>query len=142
MLLCSSCSKPLSRGGSKHCSNKCQADFAYSTYIAAWKAGQLDGNRGIKAKNLSGHLRRYLLTKFGEACTQCGWDERNIATGRVPLEIDHIDGNSENNHEANLRLLCPNCHALTPGFRNLNKGNGRKWRRDKYIRNHATLAQR
>jgi 5-methylcytosine-specific restriction endonuclease McrA len=54
-------------------------------------------------------------------------------TGRIPLEIDHIDGDSGHNTEGNLRLLCPNCHSLTPSYRNLNKGNGRLWRREKYV---------
>ena len=58
-------------------------------------------------------------------------------TGHVPLEIDHIDGDAENNIETNLRVLCPNCHSLTPHFRNLNKGKGRKWRMKKYIKNHV-----
>lgn len=75
------------------------------------------------------------MEKFGEKCSMCLWSKRHEVTGKVPLEIDHIDGNSENNSETNLRLLCPNCHALTPHFKNLNKGNGRSWRKNKYIKN-------
>jgi Zn finger protein HypA/HybF involved in hydrogenase expression len=40
----------------------------------------------------------------------------------IPLELDHIDGNSSNNALQNLRLLCPNCHALTPTYRGKNQG--------------------
>jgi len=58
----------------------------------------------------------------------CGWSKKNRFSNRIALEIDHVDGNSENNIESNLRLLCPNCHSLTPYFKNLNKGNGREWR--------------
>lgn len=38
----------------------------------------------------------------------------------IPLELDHIDGNHVNNNLSNLRLLCPNCHALTPNYRGKN----------------------
>ena len=37
--------------------------------------------------------------------------------GEVPLQLDHKDGNKDNNNLRNLRLLCPNCHALTPQYR-------------------------
>ncbi len=46
--------------------------------------------------------------------------------------MNHIDGNSENNKEKNLELLCPNCHSLTPNFKGLNKGNGRHSRMLRY----------
>lgn len=36
--------------------------------------------------------------------------------------MDHIDGNTENNDKSNLRLLCCNCHALTPTYKGKNIG--------------------
>ncbi len=136
MRYCLECRKELNkRQQIKFCSNKCQGDFQYNLYILKWKNGKVDGNRGIKTRNISGFLKRFLLEKFNNKCSSCGWNKRHPITEVAPLEIDHIDGNAENNKENNLRLLCPNCHALTPYFKNLNKGKGRKWRVDKYIKN-------
>jgi hypothetical protein len=129
---CIECKKPTKRSSYKYCSNKCQSLHQYKEYIEKWKQGVVNGSRGVNAKNISRHLKRFLTEKYGEKCSVCGWKKRHLITNSVPLEIDHTDGNSENNDEKNLRLLCPNCHALTPSFRNLNKGNGRKWRK-KYI---------
>ena len=91
-------------------------------------------------KNLSCHVTRYLREKYANGCALCGWNAIRIVTGKIPLEIDHIDGNPDNNSENSLRVICPNCHSLTATFRNLNKGKGRSWRREKYRKN-AALAQ-
>ncbi|HET9096804.1 MAG TPA: HNH endonuclease signature motif containing protein [Candidatus Baltobacteraceae bacterium] len=64
----------------------------------------------------------------------CGWGERNVRTGRVPLHVDHIDGNARNNRPENLRLLCPNHHALTETYGNANRRNGRAGRRARYLK--------
>jgi hypothetical protein len=51
-------------------------------------------------------------------CSGCGLAQWLGAA--IPLELDHIDGDVENNAISNLRLLCPNCHALTPTYRGRN----------------------
>jgi hypothetical protein len=128
MKKCKNCSAILKTHQYKYCSNRCQIDFQYKTYIAKWKQDCAKGGKGIATKNISRHLKKYLIEHFGEKCSICGWDRRHPLTKKVPLEVDHINGDAENNHIKNLRLICPNCHALTPHFRNLNKGNGRTWR--------------
>lgn len=50
----------------------------------------------------------------------------------VPLVMDHIDGNSEDDSYSNLRLICGNCDMLLPTYKSKNIGNGRKYRRDRY----------
>ena len=53
-------------------------------------------------------------------CELCGWCEVSI-DGRIPLELDHINGVHNDNRLENLRVLCPNCHSLQPTHRGRNK---------------------
>lgn len=74
----------------------------------------------------------YLIDKFGNKCMNCGWGIKNEYTNTIPIELEHIDGNGENNSLENLKLLCPNCHSLTPTYKGANVGNGRHKRRIRY----------
>lgn len=134
MKSCLNCNKKLTEYQYKFCSNSCQAKKRQSDFIQDWQNGNRSGTRGLVTKNISNHLRNYLEAKYDNMCCLCGWKQVNLITGKVPLEVDHINGNAEDNSEKNLRLLCPNCHSLSPNFRNLNKGRGRSWRTKKYIR--------
>lgn len=51
-------------------------------------------------------------------CASCGLTEWLGMT--APLELDHKNGVRSDNRLENLRLLCPNCHALTDTFRGRN----------------------
>ncbi len=125
-LECINCGASLTSGQKKFCSNKCGADYSHKQYIKKWLSGQVDGVQSEVWT--SRHIRRYIIQTRGERCERCGWSERNPYTGKIPLHLDHIDGNFKNNRPENLRLLCPNCHALTSTYGSRNRGNGRPFK--------------
>lgn len=77
--------------------------------------------------------RKWLLERREHKCEHCGltqWQGRPI-----PLELHHEDGDTDNNTEENLRLICPNCHALTHTHRRRNilkNGKRQLMRRKRY----------
>ncbi len=124
--ICINCGDITARASYKYCSNKCQADYQYRLYIESWLSGEVTGLQRLGV--VSCHIKRYLREKYKDKCCICGWAEVNIVTGKVPLVADHIDGVWQNNHEDNLRLICPNCDSLTSTYAALNKGRGRNGR--------------
>ena len=72
------------------------------------------------------HFQSYKLKKrlFDEEikkrkCEKCNWAEKS-KDGRIPLELDHINGDRYDNRLSNLQVLCPNCHSLQPTHRGRN----------------------
>lgn len=53
-------------------------------------------------------------------CELCGWAKES-EDGRIPVELDHINGDRNDNRLDNLRILCPNCHSLQLTHRGKNK---------------------
>jgi hypothetical protein len=122
---CTNCDEEITGKGSRYCSNSCQLEYQRVQNIEKWLAGQISGGT---TSGVRGWVKQYLIDTRGNKCEQCGWEEINPTTGKVPIEVDHIDDNEDHNID-NLRLLCPNCHSLTSNYRALNKGNGRFYRR-------------
>lgn len=115
---CKRCGEPLNRNSEQYCSTKCFQD------------SQLD--KRIESGSFSSTTAKtWLIKEYGSTCSVCGLGE--WMGQKMPIEIDHIDGNSENNGLTNLRLICPNCHAQTPTYKARNTGNGRHYRRERYL---------
>lgn len=70
-------------------------------------------SKNFNELNLS-DKRLFVLKEQGEKCL-CGLNEWKGQS--LTLELDHIDGNPNNNLRENLRFLCPNCHSQTPTWR-------------------------
>lgn len=101
------CGKPILGKGNKYCP-ECIEKRVYNKYHSLEDAPD-DRVR-----------KRIVLEQRGHKCEDCGLTEwRGQA---IPLELHHIDGNSDNNLEKNLRLICPNCHALTETYKGANTG--------------------
>jgi hypothetical protein len=75
--------------------------------------GRRVGSHGLKKRLFAAGFKT-------AACELCGWAER-APDGRIPVELDHVNGDKLDNRLENLRILCPNCHALQPTHRGLNQ---------------------
>jgi hypothetical protein len=64
-------------------------------------------------------LRKRILLEQDYKCNRCNLDK--WLDEPLILELEHIDGNNQNNSRENLECLCPNCHSLTPTWRGRNK---------------------
>lgn len=120
---CAICGKIVGLAKQTYCSQDCH------------RVGEFERRRKVLESggycdiyNCNGFIRKYLIYRFGEKCSRCGWNARHQITGKVPVEVEHIDGNWQNNRVENLTLLCPNCHSLTSTYRGLNRGRGRATR--------------
>ena len=88
-----------------------------------WNKSNFDYSRfrkGVAIK--SSHAIDALIFIRGHRCEKCG--EEQWLDQPIPLEVHHEDGDPLNNEMDNLKLFCPNCHALTENYRgkNINKG--------------------
>ena len=115
----------------KFCSNACQGLFKW---VNETKPDIIAGKRSEP-----GTLKKFLIEEVGEHCVECGqestWNNKPLV-----LQLDHIDGDSDNNYPKNLRLLCPNCHTQTESFGSKGKGSRYKkfTKRNQYLRDYKT----
>jgi|SRR6187402_713782 len=101
MGICLNCNNQTKRKSAIYCSLICSSEHTKIKSLERYEKGEIKDPKTIK---------RILIQKKGELCTECDqepvWNEKPLS-----LQVDHIDGNSDNNLPNNLRLLCPNCHS-------------------------------
>lgn len=74
----------------------------------------LEGNHKFKSFDLKTRLIDYGILE--DKCIICGFNEKRNGAKYSVCHLDHIDGDNTNNIINNLRLLCPNHHALTETY--------------------------
>lgn len=110
-----------------YCSHSCQMEYQQKQWEEKWLSGEISGFYETNHwGDVPDRIRTYLFRIHNNKCAICGWSQVNPYTNKIPLEVEHIDGDYKNNRPENLTLICPNCHSLTATYRGRNKGNGRK----------------
>lgn len=123
---CKHCGSPTWRSTLAFCSASCKDEFL----LQEWLAGREGG--GTKYGYVRSFVRRYLMNLHQESCEECGFNKVRPSDGKSILQVDHIDGDCSNSRVENLRLLCPNCHAMTETYCGKNSNSARAWKKKYY----------
>jgi hypothetical protein len=75
------------------------------------------GNYSLEYPTGHSAIKARLIRERGHKCEWCSHSE--WLDKPIKLELEHVDGNNSNNIEANLLLLCPNCHSTTVTWRRM-----------------------
>ena len=76
--------------------------------------GKFTGFEEASPRKRGSKMALPLIQMRGHKCENCGCSK--WCDELIPLQVHHIDGDRSNNSLENLKLLCPNCHALTENY--------------------------
>jgi len=121
-IMCANCGRVKETRQNKYC-DECIANGVYTGKIT-----NLEDAQAVQV------VKRIVIEQRGHRCEGCGLSEWRGQ--EIPIDLHHIDGNSDNNTDENLQLLCPNCHAQTETYKGANAGGNsssrQKMRRKRY----------
>jgi hypothetical protein len=143
MKICPKCNTEHTKSGT-YCSRTCANSRSWSPEVNEQRSKKMIGKPSTKSEHdrfVAGQkasetrLQKYLATPFNElgmenrrrrvfeeqhyCCNKCNTSEWMGV--KLPLELEHKDGNNQNNERENLEGLCPNCHSITDTWRGRNK---------------------
>lgn len=122
---CLTCGNKVKSNKAKFCSHKCCGRYAQLKTFQKIEDGTYKRvGCGTSKNNV---YKLYLIEKYGYGCMCC--DNVEWMGQPIPLQLEHEDGDSDNDDLKNLKLLCPNCHAQTPTYCGKNIGKGKNKRR-------------
>ena len=82
----------------------------------AWSRGKF--TKTIFEYGRGGNHKLFLIGERGHYCESC---RNNMWLGQlITLELEHINGDNQDNKKENLKLLCPNCHSQTNTWKGRN----------------------
>ena len=94
----------------------CELEFNYhpSQHTGKFCSNKCQGNYQIKQRFENGskwnkRMGTYLKEIRGSKCEECGIENWN--GNKLTFQIDHVNGNRDDNRFENLKILCPNCHT-------------------------------
>ena len=88
--------------------------------LSAWDRKRKEAIENMPFEELPQPWRRHKILRDQDGCcNKCGIKKWNGEL--ITFELEHKDGNNQNNSRKNLELLCPNCHSQTKTWRGRNK---------------------
>jgi len=121
--LCLFCKNILKNNSSTYCNNTCNNLYKYNLKLELFNNGDQIFT-GVRT------LKRFIISNEGYHCKKCGISKWNGE--ELVLQLEHINGNADDNKKSNLCLLCPNCHSQTDSYAGRNSGKGLSLKRNKY----------